>query len=234
MRLTNDLSIIQTQINKLLENPDDPHAFEKLARLEAEVADLEMQKRPAEGENIRRRRKADARLRADGAEMRAEPDDFSDEDDGADEANNSETDADDEEEEEAKGNVAKRHKFQAQVDRYAAENKIPKSKAMQLARQAHPDLYRSYVDSGDVSKVSYADLVKRERDRGCSEVAAAQRVAYARPELLRSHIAKSATPVTAFMKIVSDIQKAEGVDRNTAMAKARQADPEAFQRFQEV
>jgi hypothetical protein len=83
-----------------------------------------------------------------------------------------------------------------------------------------------------VSK-SYADLVRAEISKGCSEVVARQRVAYAFPDLARQAIAKAAGPAE-FMAKVDETMRSDGCSRTAAMSKVRKQFPVLFAKYQNV
>jgi hypothetical protein len=125
------------------------------------------------------------------------------------------------------------HRFEAMVDEIARRDGVSKTEATRRARKEFPTLFADYQASAAVSK-SYGQLIRDEIQKGCNAVVAAQRVAVAYPALARQTLAKRESGVAEFMMCVSEIKKRDGVSRVEAMTRARQENPTAFERFQNV
>ncbi len=184
-----------------------PTHAEMLADLEREFSELE--KLLAEQAVSR----AEARLVKLAKDKDWPPDgeelDLSGEDDDDDEDAEGDEDGDEDEDEVRKAAPPLTHKFETAVSRIAHRDGCSKAAAMATARRENPTLFGDYQQSGLVgnaansgqplttfdmekSALSFGDLVAAEIRKGCSPVVAAQRVAYAHPELARSAITKAA------------------------------------------
>jgi hypothetical protein len=129
-------------------------------------------------------------------------------------------------------------------------------RAMQTARRERPDLFADHqATTGSVEQehahrramnksehvhgdTCYEDMVAIECSKGFSPDLAAQRVLHAYGDRLphrNDAMSKAAdTLVTRFMKRVDQTMVNECCDRNTAMRKVRQQDPDLYECFQLV
>lgn len=157
-------------------------------------------------------------------------------DDNDDDQYDNDDDGEDDNEDDDFDKIAKQTKFEAMANKIANDEGVSKDKAMTLARQRFPDLYRGFQGIEDTQK-SYRALVGREIAKGCSETVARQRVAYAHPHAAREQIEKGVTAnsdVAAFMAKVDAAMQTYGVSRTEGMQIVRRSRPDLFAKFRNV
>jgi hypothetical protein len=142
---------------------------------------------------------------------------------------------------------ANRHKFEAMVDRITADQDIPKSQAMAVARAQFPDVYRSYqrhITGSAVNKSAptFEDLVSAEMaTKGINAEVAGQRVAQAHgfPALHHRSMTKRAAVVDYAENEL--VRKANalwnddpGLSTTEALRKSRLANPALYRALRSV
>jgi hypothetical protein len=133
-----------------------------------------------------------------------------------------------------------RHKFEALRDAIVNEEGVPKTQAMHLARQRHPDLYDDYVNGNGMGKraSSFEEMVRNEALlKGCTPTVAAQRLLYQHGGQVldrSSSIAKAVDAEGDFIAKAQAIYEQSGgaISKCESLRAARRAAPSAFKRLQ--
>jgi hypothetical protein len=127
----------------------------------------------------------------------------------------------------------KPHKFEALVTAISNTEGVPRSYAMSLARQRHPDDYDDYVNGGRVSKRA-DDLIEMEIRKGFSPELAKIRVAnlYGFRAFDHDHVSFAKGCLYEFADAAADIYENSGLDRCESLRKARLSNPRLFKAMQ--
>jgi hypothetical protein len=123
-----------------------------------------------------------------------------------------------------------RHKFEALRDAIVNEGGVPKSQAMHLARQRHPDAYDDYVKEGNSmgksAPMDFDGAVEAEmRKHSLTREVAGQRISQMFGSALPRRIAKGEDANARFQKRVYDIADRDGCDLTEATRRARFENP---------
>jgi hypothetical protein len=118
-----------------------------------------------------------------------------------------------------------RHRFEQLRDAIVNEEGVPKTQAMHLARQRHPDLYDDYVNGNGMGKrapLDFESAVEAEmRKHSLTREVAGQRVAQAYGSTLPRRITKADHATADFEMAADEIYQTEGCSRVEAIRKAR-------------